>query len=1341
MRLGFFKIFLITFALALASRQALAWTTLGPPPSQNILVILDGTDIKFQQYLPNALRCDGHVVTTLSCSTPGGGIGPALTAAGLTLGTFDQVWDVRFSNTKKCGTYNLCDVDTVTGPSPSTAEFPGGGCASAYAGSDMEKYVNYLGGGGSLFMINEQPCWPSRFVNLQYFLNTYVNLPGQPMSGNISACGNYIWTLNTPAAIAAERFDINHNTLLVGTTAGNTINTLCDMGYPLATHGSGLPVYVNNANIDSGNAPGTVVGAMAYYGCNMQAPASNGKLFMFGDAEFFGYLPAIGTCGADQNTKMVQNAAEFLVKDPAPGATVAANPGSGLPCSTMTWNLTYSNITSENNVVFTDTLPSGLIYVSSSPAPSSIVGNTYTWNLGNLTSCGVTTVIVTMQVPCDAQPATITDQFSKTSSAGTANSNVGPFIILPAGMKVLKSEDKTSAVNGNTVNYTLVLSNPTCANTPTLIASDNFSVQDSVKGWFQKQIVLTFFNESTYPGKMYFAGVCSPSPYAQAINSASDTLDGVIDMDYWTESGGTGGIMFREQPGGTFGETYWFKLNPSKSCAGGTVELHYVSAAGTDTLITSNTTTFTNLCGRGGTWPSTTWHVTLTMQKNNFTLSINDGTTTKTALFTDPLYRLMKSGKSGIYAGCGSPQIVDNYQVVADVTCAYMQNVQVWDSLPPDTAFVSATAGGVFNIPPKIVSWPTVGWLDPAATGGTTYSYQFSVTIAATALNCESISNTAAVKSTLQGVYNSNTVNLQIPCGSPTNTPTRTNSPSPTWTFTPTPTFSSTPSPTPTFTPTPTYTATLTNSPTPTNSPSPTQSFTFTTSPTPTATPTGTPTATQSFTFTNSPTPSATPTATPTYTATSTFSPTPTFSDSPTGTPTATPTFSFTPTKSFTGSPTVTYTSTPSVTFSGTKTFTDSPTVTPSVTPSFSFTATATFSNSPTPTPSCTATATPPDTATDSPTVTESESFTESFTFTGTRSPTESATQTPTFTDSATPTESKTPSPTRSETPTKTISPTFSVSPTISPTPQAMPYYLKVAVYNSAGEQVAVLYVGGITVMPGAPKLNASVILAGVNGANLSFDGTLANGQTFVTWTGMTGAGDIVKGGIYTIKTTVLDSFGDEQTYTTQVSVIEALSKTQINIFNSAGELVFHRNFSTGDQGISLSLDTDSFSPLSKSLTGEIRRESGGVTTWSWDGRNDKGQLVSAGIYTVQLLADRAEGGETKVLRQVQVLAEQDTDDPHALVLDSPLREADLERYGGVRIRYWDYAVDAGSVKARLYDLSGHLVSQALGGPIESGEMLLPLRQAAGGLYFVAFEYRTPSGTAKRAMLKVAIVR
>ena len=101
---------------------------------------------------------------------------------------------------------------------------------------------------------------------------------------------------------------------------------------------------------------------------------------------------------------------------------------------------------------------------------------------------------------------------------------------------------------------------------------------------------------------------------------------------------------------------------------------------------------------------------------------------------------------------------------------------------------------------------------------------------------------------------------LTIQCGTPTNTPTITQTPTPTNT----PTIGATPTQTPTNTETPTQTPTNTPTPTQTGTPglSPTQ--TPTNSETPTQTPTNTPTNTQ--TPTNTPTTTATPTVTPSQT-------------------------------------------------------------------------------------------------------------------------------------------------------------------------------------------------------------------------------------------------------------------------------------------------------------------------------------------------------------------------------------------------------------------------------------------------------------------------------------------
>src|SRR6185295_2144784 len=81
--------------LALAPSVLHANLVMGPPPPQNVLLIT--TENNAEAALPAVLQCAGANVTILRlggvCTNP---VQAALTAAGLTLAQFDQVWDVRW---------------------------------------------------------------------------------------------------------------------------------------------------------------------------------------------------------------------------------------------------------------------------------------------------------------------------------------------------------------------------------------------------------------------------------------------------------------------------------------------------------------------------------------------------------------------------------------------------------------------------------------------------------------------------------------------------------------------------------------------------------------------------------------------------------------------------------------------------------------------------------------------------------------------------------------------------------------------------------------------------------------------------------------------------------------------------------------------------------------------------------------------------------------------------------------------------------------------------------------------------------------------------------------------
>jgi hypothetical protein len=301
---------------------------------------------------------------------------------------------------------------------------------------------------------------------------------------------------------------------------------------------------------------------------------------------------------------------------------------------------------------------------------------------------------------------------------------------------------------------------------------------------------------------------------------------------------------------------------------------------------------------------------------------------------------------------------------------------------------------------------------------------------------------------------------------------------------------------------------------------------------------------------------------------------------------------------------------------------------------------------------------------------------------------------------------------------------------------------VKVAVYNSAGELVALLYDGKITQMPGEPALVGSVVVLGQQGVKLVFLGTLESGGNSVSWMGQVNGTSPAKGGVYYLHTTVLDSFGDETAYTKAVTLLEPKGKNTVSIFNSAGELVYHKDLSgLSEPMISLTLQKDSFVPTQGNLKGELRGTQGATSLFTWDGKNDKGQLVSSGVYTIQLLADTPEGAETKILRQVAVIANNDDQDAGAIVLNSPITEQTFQQTGGIEVRYHAVAVQPGSAKAGFYDLSGRLIAQA-NDPSNNGRLILPAPATlAAGIYLIRFDYLTSNATPKHTAIKVAVIR
>ena len=562
---------------------------------------------------------------------------------------------------------------------------------------------------------------------------------------------------------------------------------------------------------------------------------------------------------------------------------------------------------------------------------------------------------------------------------------------------------------------------------------------------------------------------------------------------------------------------------------------------------------------------------------------------------------------------------------------------------------------------------------------------------------------------------------IQDNCGTPSNTPTRT--PTPTQTLTRTPT--ATPSATPSYSSTVTATATFT----PTATPPATSTYTVTL----TATVTFTPTATRSAS------PTATPTATQTFSATYTYSPGPTLTFSETSTATPSPTPTATPSQT----PSVTFTLTASPTSTYTVTRTDSPTPTPTVTITTPFTSTSTPTISPSATQSDTFT--PSQTYSDTPTWTPTA--TQTVTYTPTNSFTASPSTTPTITPSATPTASPTPSPTLTPSPSFSASPSFTVSPTVSQTPIPSPYKVVVTLYNAAGERVKVVFDGTSSILPLDAKLNRDVIRSGLDTMTIDLGGVLSSGGTLLTWNGQNDSGQPLSGGTYYLKVETTDPFGAKTSLIKGVQVLQGKAGNHLDVFNSAGELVYRADFTgltrtVSDFSLNKTVLAESYLPngtAEDAIVATFKLDDGSSFTSGWSGLGMNGRPVEPGSYNVVLVTDTQSGSQVRSIG-VTIIKNVDAGlsaDP--IVCPNPATAAGNAFGKKLLIKYpagelWD-------VHANVYNQAGERVGGATD-PASLGKLWFDYESRASGVYVVVLQGRlNSSGSPYRRVLKAAIVR
>ena len=301
-----------------------------------------------------------------------------------------------------------------------------------------------------------------------------------------------------------------------------------------------------------------------------------------------------------------------------------------------------------------------------------------------------------------------------------------------------------------------------------------------------------------------------------------------------------------------------------------------------------------------------------------------------------------------------------------------------------------------------------------------------------------------------------------------------------------------------------------------------------------------------------------------------------------------------------------------------------------------------------------------------------------------------------------------------------------------------MLFQLILGVYNSAGERVNALYNGPAVVRAGTLTLDRDSLALGGPDLQIQVPGLFPGGGSSLGWNGDSDAGQSVSTGVYYVKMQTIDPFGSISSVILPVAVLDARPVQYLEVFNSAGERVrsIPLPAALGTNGFELGSDTLLVGNASvPGLKIDVRLGQGQVLSSQWDGKNESGDWVESGVYSIVLTSRQGSEGTRVMAKSVQVLRAPEEDAAQgAHPLENPLPAAQ----GDLRITY---AYRSGlQASVILYTLAGEHVGEA-DDAAQSGMLHLDARRLSAGVYLARLEVREGHRVCGRKTLKIALLR
>jgi hypothetical protein len=236
-----------------------------------------------------------------------------------------------------------------------------------------------------------------------------------------------------------------------------------------------------------------------------------------------------------------------------------------------------------------------------------------------------------------------------------------------------------------------------------------------------------------------------------------------------------------------------------------------------------------------------------------------------------------------------------------------------------------------------------------------------------------------------------------------------------------------------------------------------------------------------------------------------------------------------------------------------------------------------------------------------------------------------------------------------------------------------------------------------------------------------------------LVWDGSTDGGQTVDSGIYSVVVQVKDPFGTATTWTQTLTVLRSDISTSVEVYNSAGEMVWHAQAVPSAPGI-VGLSGREIVPSATGSGLKISFGSGASDSLTWNGTGSNGQALSSGTYMVKV-TQGGKGGKTTTAYSVALL--QPNEQVFAWIAAAPNpapagSNSILVSLQGASpsIRAW----------GEVYNLAGeHVGSLSL---ISGGNLRWDIpRNVASGVYLIQVSARDSQGRLKMAPVKVAVVR